>query len=119
MGLTISRPEDADVLPTYVETSVTDFKSRYYVSILSWFLILIGILSLLGGRILGLLQIATGAIGAYASWEDCHERTTLILIYTMANAFWTAIEGSFFVLLLCAKSEYLTNVRTGCAFITY
>lgn len=122
MGLLYSRPLAPDSLPTFASNPLSqsstpsnqpDYQSRHYVSILAWFSIFLGLLDLMGGRVLGLLFMATGAIGAYASWDNIYPRLSYLLTYLTLNFFWMTIEFAFFLLLLCAKSDYLTNVIVG------
>ena len=73
-------------------------------------------MDLLTGRVLSILEIALGVAGAYASWTDSNERVMFILLFTMGNVFRAAIEGSFFLLLLCAKSDALSKVFSSLYF---
>ncbi|CAN8075172.1 unnamed protein product, partial [Agarophyton chilense] len=88
-------------------------KSRVYVQLFSWFLLLIAVLHLFEGHSVGVYQLCVSLTGIYSSWDDVTSRAPLVCAFAAGCAVSVVLDVLYLTLLLCASSAALRDALTA------
>jgi hypothetical protein len=99
--------------PSYARGASFDLPSRDVVSLISWFGLLFGVLHVLGGRVLGAVEVLASVAGVYATWGSVHSRARYVAAFAACWGAQCVLEAVYFLLLLAALSAGATDFVIG------
>lgn len=85
-----------------------ELPSLAVVKLLAWFGLVFGVLHVVGGRELAVVEIAASAAGLYGSWSNVHNRGASIAVFAVCWGVQCVLECIYFLLLLASRSASAT-----------
>lgn len=87
--------------------------SKRYVSLFSWFGLVLGFLHIVDGRFTGVVQIAIASIGLYATWSNTPDRGVAVALCALTWCLWAIVEIIYAIIVLAATSTALSSLLAG------
>jgi hypothetical protein len=85
--------------------SAEELPSRTYVVLFSWCGLVLGLLHVLGGRILGAAQLVLSCVGVYATWKNTTSRVRSVVFFAVGWTLWAIVETLYLFGLILASSS--------------
>lgn len=86
-----------------------EMPSLQIVKLISWFGLAFGVLHVVGGRELAVVEIGASAAGLFGTWSDVHNRGVSVAVFTVCWGVQFVLESVYFLLLLASLSARATD----------